>query len=191
MRRTAWVLALSLTSARAASAQTITARVGGELAGFVDSTVTVPVVVDMSGAGGSLLGSYTARLTWDPGVLALGCCGFASTFGTPVVNTDSAAQGVIRFGSISSTGGSGLLTLAQFPFVVTTPGPSDVTLTFSEMSAATSYADLLPLLSTFSGTFCVARGRWGDLDDDGQANSRDALAILSSVIGLTISGVSA
>jgi hypothetical protein len=37
-----------------------------------------------------------------------------------------------------------------------------------------------------SGSYCAARGRWGDLDQDDLANSRDALAILSSIVGLPV-----
>ena len=36
------------------------------------------------------------------------------------------------------------------------------------------------------GSTGAALGRWGDLDRDGFANSRDALAILSSVVGLAV-----
>ncbi|MEX1050274.1 MAG: hypothetical protein WEC54_01870, partial [Gemmatimonadales bacterium] len=40
------------------------------------------------------------------------------------------------------------------------------------------------IVTTSPGVYCGALGRWGDLDSDGDANSRDALAILTKVVGL-------
>jgi hypothetical protein len=178
----------------AAEAQTVTARVGGELTGFAGSAVTVPIVVDMSQAGGAKLGSYTARLQWDPAVLGLscsqyGCDTLSGNFPAPQINPDSIAQGVVRFASVSAAGVSGLITLVRFRFVVqdtTSTASSPMNLSFSEMSAAGTFEDLMPLLTVTSGTFCAPRGRWGDLDRDGRANSRDALVILSAVVGQAI-----
>ncbi|MBI2073118.1 MAG: right-handed parallel beta-helix repeat-containing protein, partial [Gemmatimonadetes bacterium] len=49
-------------------------------------------------------------------------------------------------------------------------------------------ADLLATTAVTyeSGAFCPALGRWGDLDKDKAANSRDALAILSNLVGIEV-----
>ncbi|HXE84125.1 MAG TPA: right-handed parallel beta-helix repeat-containing protein [Gemmatimonadales bacterium] len=194
MRR-ALVVLLLLGLARSVPAQTVTARLGGELTGFPGSVVLVPVAVDMSNAGGEKLGSYTARLTWDPTRLSA-CLGLyqgyscvdsihTGNFPTPQMNYDSAG-GSLQFTAISPAGASGLITVARIPFFLRDTVGTALNLTFSEMSAAGSFTNLLPLLSVSSGTMCPARGRWGDLDHDQQANSRDALLTLSKVVGLPV-----
>ena len=178
-----------------APAQTVSARVGGELTGFPGSIVLVPVAIDMSGSGGEKLGSYTARLTWDPARLKA-CLGYdyyyscvdsirGGSFPVPQFNYDSAA-GTLSFTAISPAGAPGLVTIARIPFVLRDTLAAPLTLTFSEMSAAGTFTNLLPLLSVSSATMCPARGRWGDIDRDGNANSRDALITLSTVVGLPV-----
>jgi len=187
----ACVAALGLSSA--AAAQSVTARVGGDLTGLPNSTVTVPITVDMSASGGAKLGSYTARLSWD--TLALSYCAYCSTdslrgnFPAPQINTDSVSKGVLRLTAISPLGVDGLVTVAQLPFstgvdTLSTP----LQLSFSEMSAAGTFTSLLPLLTVTGATYCPASGRWGDLDGDGVAGSRDALMVLSSVVGIPFGG---
>src|ERR1044071_675371 len=98
MSRAFAVALLGLGIARSAASQTVTARLGGELTGFVGSQVIVPVAVDMSASGGEKLGSYTARLTWDPA--KLGTCApfcvngtFQGNFPAPTFNADSVQIG--------------------------------------------------------------------------------------------------
>jgi len=194
MRRALLALVL-LSLARNAPAQTVTARLGGELTGFPGTVVLVPVAVDMSNAGGEKLGSYTARLTWDPTRLSA-CLGLyqgyscvdsmhTGNFPAAQVNYDSAG-GSLQFTAISPAGASGLVTVARIPFFLRDTIGTPLNLTFSEMSAAGSFTNLLPMLAVSSGTMCPARGRWGDLDRDQQANSRDALLTLSKVVGLPV-----
>jgi hypothetical protein len=182
---------LASRGAMAQTADTVTARVGGGLTGFLNTSLTVPVVVDMSKAGGEKLGSYTGRLSWNPAVL--NCynyyyqCGFsAGSFPQAQLNTDSLAQGVVRFSAVSPLGASGVVTLAQFQFQITDTTTSALGLSFSEMSAAGTFTNLQAYLTVSGGTFCQAVGRWGDLDGDGAANSRDALGILSNLVGLPV-----
>ncbi len=173
------------------AAQTVTARVGGELTGLPYTTVIIPVVVDMTASGGARLGSYTARLSWDP--LALTFCSSCSpdslrgNFPAPQINTDSAAAGVLRFTAISALGVDSLVTVARLPFSTGADTLSTAfQLGFSEMSAAATFTSLLPILTVGGASYCPARGRWGDLDRDGYANSRDALMILSNVVGIPL-----
>src|SRR5258705_9148632 len=87
---------------------------------------------------------------------------------------------------------------------------------FQELSAEQTFQDLLPILSTTSGQFCgggafgdlnadgviqsldaqiaatnaaglaVSDTTRGDVDNDTKVNSRDALIILSKVVGLNV-----
>jgi hypothetical protein len=194
MRR-ATLLALALLApwpAAPAGAQTVIFGVGGELSGEQGDYVRVPVYVDMRGAPGQRLGVYTVRLQWDPAVLQL----FnyqdqveAGRFGEPVVDADSAyyyGGGILKVGGLSAGGMDGVFDLFAVRFYVLQNATAAVTLTVTGASAAGTFADLLPFVSVVNGTYCPAVGRWGDLDADGAANSRDALAILSSIVGLTV-----
>jgi hypothetical protein len=198
MRRALLLTLAALGAAVSLRAQQVTARVGGELTGPPYSYVFVPVTVDMSASGGQLLGSYTARLTWNPSLFYYNesessCCGQADSsaqgnFAAPYINSDSAySYGVLKFSAVSPTGAGGLITIANLRFYAypdTIGNP--IGLSFSEMSAAGTFTNLLPILTTQGGTFCTSRGRWGDLDRDGNANSRDALFVLSKVVGLPV-----
>ena len=196
MRRVILLACAALGAAGSLPAQSVTARVGGEptAVGYYQ-TVTVPITVDMSASGGLLLGSYTARLTWNPSVLSLNaytCCGqtdstMQGNFPAPAINTDSAYSfGILKFSAVSPTGVGGLVTIAQLRFTNYDTIPTPLQLSFSEMSAAGTFTNLLPILTVQNATFCQARGRWGDLDGDGNANSRDALFILTKVVGLPV-----
>ncbi len=197
MRRAIGVLAAAALGASSAlSAQQVTARVGGEpTATTFYQTIHVPITVDMTAAGGQMLGSYTARLTWNPNVLYPNfytCCGQVDSttlgnFPAAAFNTDSAySYGILKFTAVSPSGVGGLVTVAQLRFTNYDTIPTPIQLSFSEMSAAGTFANLLPSLTVQNATFCSARGRWGDLDRDGQSNSRDALFVLSQVVGLAV-----
>lgn len=195
MRRALLLACAALGAAGALAAQTVTARVGGELTAPPYSYVSIPVTVDMSASGGQLLGSYTARLTWNPSLFFYyGSGGGAAdssaqgNFGLPYINADSAYYGgILKFSGVSPNGAGGLVTIANLRFYAypdTVGNP--IALSFSEMSAAGTFTSLLPILTVQNATFCGARGRWGDLDRDGQSNSRDALFVLSKVVGLPV-----
>lgn len=196
MTRVVALLAVAaLGAATPLGAQQVTARVGGEPTSVgYGTTFTVPITVDMSASGGQLLGSYTARFTWNPSVLALftfTCCGqtdstLQGNFPPPAVNTDSVYAGIFKFSAVSPTGAGGLVTIAQLRLYNYDTIPTPLQLSFSEMSAAGTFTSLLPILTVQNATFCNARGRWGDLDRDGRSNSRDALFVLSQVVGLAV-----
>lgn len=187
MRRALALALLGLGFAGALGAQA-KAGIGGELTGQRFSSVVVPIAVDMSGAGGAKLGSYTARLTWDPAVLNFNFVA-AGNFPPPQVNSDSTSFGVLKFTSISPVGTGGLVTVAQMWYGVSDTISSPLTLSFTEMSAAGTYTNLLPGLTITNATFCGSRGVWGDIDRDGASNSRDALLVLSKVVGLPVDTV--
>jgi hypothetical protein len=187
MKRALLFLALVFAGVTALSAQTVSARVGGELTGFQGRQLVVPIVVDMTASGGASLGSYTARLVWDTAVLS-GPGAFAGNFPAPQVNNDSGFAGIFKFGGVAPLGATGLVTVAQVYFHIDSAASTPLTLAFSEMSAAGTFNDLMPALAghVTSGTFCPAKGQWGDLDRDGASNSRDALAILSQLVGISV-----
>src|SRR4029077_14220999 len=98
-------------------------------------TVLVPIAVDMSAAGGAKLGSYTARLTWNPTALTFGSA-LPGNFPPPQVNADSASFGVLKFTAVSPAGTGGLVTLAQLRYAVPDTIPSPLALSFRQMSSA-------------------------------------------------------
>ncbi len=183
--------ALVALAASPAQAQVV-ARVGGNLAGKVGDTLDVPVTVDLRAAAGARLGSYRMTLRYNEGVLAFMQVAGGS-FAAPLVNSDSAYQGanaMLRLTAVQPSGSDSVVTLFVARFmVVSDTGQSSLTIAFDEMSAAGTFADLLPGLSVVNGTFCHATGRWGDVDGDGLANSRDALVALSKVVGLRLDTV--
>src|SRR5439155_14158008 len=139
-----------------------------------------PVFADMRSALGARLGSYTVRLSWDPTVLQYEDVQ-AGTFAVPVVRTDSTYYGVVVVAGVSVAGLDGIVDLFRLKLKVLKAQASAVTIQTKELSAAGTFTDLSGFVSNVSGSFCAALGRWGDLDRDSFANSRDALAILSSV----------
>jgi Periplasmic copper-binding protein (NosD)/Bacterial Ig-like domain (group 2)/Dockerin type I domain len=170
-------------------AQTVVFGVGGELSGVRSGDVRVPVYVDMRGAPGQKLGSFTARLAWDPTVLYP----YNGTdditqgrFGNVVVDVDSLYAGVLTVGGISAVGLDSVFDLFALRLRVLKDSTIPVTLTVTEAAAAGTFADLTPFVTALGSTYCPAVGRWGDVDADGVANSRDALAMLSAIVGLPL-----
>lgn len=186
-------LALILAAPAAAPAQSVTIGVGGELSAVLYDEFQVPIYADMTAAGGPRLGSYTIRIEWDETVLSYS--GYeAGAFADPLVRTDSAAYGVLRVTAVSPNGLDGVFDLIRLRLDMwsqgSSGGTSAITLTVTELSAAGApFTDLLATqtVNLANGTFCQALGRWGDLDGDGRADSRDALAILSDAVGIDVS----
>jgi len=186
MRRALVVLALLAAAGwQAVLAQTVVVGVGGQLTGELYGRVRVPVYADLRGASGVKLGSYTLRLAWDPNVLNYQSVD-EGAFGLPSLGTDSVYEGVLRVGGLSAAGVDGLVDLFAVNLAVSSDQSTPVTLTVTEVVAAGTFADLTGQVTVLSGLYCPASGRWGDLDRDGQANSRDALAMLSAIVGLPI-----
>lgn len=176
---------------RPLAAQTVVAgATAAQIATDVGDRITVPVKVDMTNAGGLLLGSYEARLTWDPTVL-----GFVSSssgsFASAVFNTDSSAFGVVRLAGANAAGASGITTLGEVRLeVLTTASSSAISVSFDDLTAAGTFGDLLPFLSTTTLTFCP--GYWiGDLDDNSAIQALDAQIVAMHAVGLAVSDTSA
>lgn len=197
MMRRVVLFALTLACVAAtARAQNVVFAIGGQLSAPVSERFVVPVYVDLTGAPGTALGSFTVRINWNRDSLYYyGGSGIGlergAFGGTLAVNTDSAYYGVLRVAGVSSQGVQGVAGLFGVPmyfYYYYGGGTTAIDIQVTEASAAGTFANLLPFVTTVSGVACPAVGRWGDLDEDGRANSRDALAILSSVVGLAVPG---
>jgi hypothetical protein len=166
---------------------TVTVGIAGQLSGLIGDSLHVPVYADMTRANGALLGSYTLRITWNPSVLFLQGVGDGA-FSSPVIQTDSSGNGVLYASGISASGLGGPFNLFDLHFTPLDTTADSVRLGVTELSAAGTFTDLLATATilTRGAPYCGALGRWGDLDGDGLANSRDALAILSSLVGLSV-----
>ena len=167
------------------AAQQIRVGPGGQLTSLVGVPIQVPFVVDMSGRT-EKLGAYALRVQWDPAVLRLEQ-GQSGNFGDPQVNEDSLAFGIVKLAGVNPAGVGGVVTLAS---VILTPLGNDtatIHVTPTELYAAGTFADLMPYAEVSDGLYCPARGYFGDVDGDGNANSRDALIALSNAVGLDVS----
>ncbi|HSN95238.1 MAG TPA: cohesin domain-containing protein, partial [Anaerolineaceae bacterium] len=114
----------------------------------VGDTITVSINIDMSASGGQALGSYTGTLEWDPAVLSYeNIAGAPPTGFVGFNNTSSIATGKITFNGAKATGATGSVVVLVATFDVIGSGAADLTLAFSPMSAATSFGNLLLILS--------------------------------------------
>ncbi len=165
-----------------AVAQAIPVGTGGDVSSLVGVPLDVPFVVDMS-ARAERLGAFAMRIRWNPAVLRFDG-GAPGSFGSTTINADSLAQGVIRLTGANPQGVTGLVTVALARFTPLVADTMTIGITLSELFAATIFTDLLPAAAVTSGLFCPARGRYGDIDGDGNVNSRDALLALSHAVGL-------
>ncbi len=182
------VLGLGLLLAAPLRAQdTVTVGVGGELSAPLYQELNTPIFADLRKAGTEKLGSYTVRVSWSASVLSFN--GWSDgAFGTPLVRQDSTGYGVLWASGISASGLGGVVNLFSLNLNPIDTIADTVRLQVTELSAAGTLRDLLATTTLVlkSGAYCAARGRWGDLDKDELANSRDALAILSSIVGLPV-----
>jgi len=180
------VLGLTASALRSASAQSIPVTLGGQASSLVGVDFDVPIEVDLS-ARAELLGSLALTVRWNPSVLQL-VSGQEAAFGHLTVNEDSLAAGaaIVAGANPSGVGGRIVVAVVRFrPLVVDT---TTLRVSVRELYAAGTFADLTSFALPSNRQFCPALGRWGDLDADGAANSRDALIALSASIGLDVSG---
>jgi len=119
----------------------------------VGDTITVTISVDMTGvnAPDNYLGSYTASIAWDPAILDYVSNGGLPAGFTGVVNVTNADAGTITFNGANAAGATGSLTVLTITFDVVGSGISDLDLEYSAMAAATTFANLLPLLTVTDG----------------------------------------
>ncbi len=121
-------------------------------------TLSVDIQIDMSSMSppDSLLGSFTATLSWDPAVLSyLSDSGILSGF-LGNVNVDTVA-GTASFNGVNVNGVGGIFSVLQIEFTVTgnTGDLSPLNLSYSALLAAGSFTNLLPALVVHDATITV------------------------------------
>ena len=182
------LLALSVLCAlvRPVAAQTIVAGPATtDLQGVAGDRLTMPIAVDLTGAPGIKLGSYRLSVRWKTAALKFIATGGAA-FAAPVFNTDSAAQGVVKWAGANASGATGFFTLGSITFEVVSTGQADtLKLAFQEMTAAETFTNLLPQL-TLTGTVFCGGPVWGDMNADGILQALDAQIVLMHAVGTAV-----
>jgi hypothetical protein len=172
--------------AAAAQQPSIQVRLGGEASSLVGVPFELPVEVDLSERS-ERLGSFALVLRWNPLVLRL-IGGENGNFGPITVNFDPSRPGELRLAGANPNGVGGRVVLGVGRFVALQAKEDTFRLGVTELYAAGSFADLLPQASFGDRIYCPAIGRFGDIDGDRVANSRDALLALTYSVGLRIEG---
>jgi hypothetical protein len=122
----------------------------------VGDTLRVFVVVDMRAATGDTLGSYNAQLSWSTAALTYDTSfAVAGGFAAPTINATNAASGQLRFGSADPNGSAGAFGLIEVDFRGAAAGTSPLTLTLTDLSAAKTFAQLLPVAVIVSGSATI------------------------------------
>jgi hypothetical protein len=125
----------------------------------IGEQVQVDVSINLSGvaAPDNALGSYTASLDWDPTILEyFSYSGAPPTGFAGVVNTADVATGHIVFNGANANGASGDIPVISITFDVVGAGTSSLDLEFETMAAASTYKDLLSLLTVNDGKVKVS-----------------------------------
>jgi hypothetical protein len=155
----------------------------------VGQQIVVSINVDMSNAAApdNKLGGFTGSLGWNPAVLSYSShSGILAGF-TGAVNTANVATGHIVFNGANPTGTTGNVVVFQITLDAVGAGTSALNLEYSAMAAATTFADLLPILTVTDGQVVVSPAALGDVNGDGEVNSTDALIDLSCDAGIDTS----
>ncbi|HEY6854500.1 MAG TPA: dockerin type I domain-containing protein [Gemmatimonadales bacterium] len=183
MRRARAVLGLALLA---------TPLAGQAVVGLAPATVllaqggraTVPLVANMTNAGGAQLGAYQLQITFDPAVLRY--VGIApGAFGAPTINTANAATGTLTLAGANPAGAGGVVTLANVTFeMLVASGSSLAAIGTPTLTAAGTFSGIA--VNTVSASFCTAAGTYGDIDNDGNVLGNDALIVVTSAVGLPI-----
>jgi hypothetical protein len=117
-------------------------------------TILVVVNADMAYAGGELLGSYNAELTWNQAILTFVDVQ-SGGFGTRTVNDTQTQQGSLRFSAADATGASGDVGVATIRFVAQGTGSAALQLAITEVSAAQTFTNLLSIRTVTVGSVTV------------------------------------
>lgn len=161
-----------------------------DLAERVGFKPAVDLLVDLSQAIGTSLGSYTAELSWDAGIMVLDSVGLAD-FAAP--QTAQPSAGVLRLTAADGQGvGGSSVAVARlyFSFVSSNfPQQTFLDAAVSEMHEARSFADLLGGVTTQRARFLIAGVLRGDIDVSGSVAALDAQLILQGVVGLPPHGM--
>jgi hypothetical protein len=146
----------------------------------IGQQITVTINIDMSGANSpdNYLGSFTGTLDWSTSVLSYSSnSGIQGGF-TGNVNSSGAGSGHLVFNGANASGATGNIIVLTITFNVVGAGTSVLHLAYSAMAAATTFANLLPILTVTDGQFVVA-ALPGDLDSDCDVDIVDIMLVAS------------
>lgn len=158
------------------------------------SNLAVPVILDMSAAGGTNLGSISAGVAFGTNRLTFDSVRTAG-FGSLTSNIANASTGALTLGVFDATGTTTSQTLATMYFTAsaTTGGTS---IAFSPTAAGTDVgSNIFAMMRSRAMDVCVApSGKWGDVNGDsvatplgdGTVNIIDAQQIARNSVGLTV-----
>ena len=146
----------------------------------------IDLTADLSAAGGVALGSYAASFSWDASVMVLDSLR-AGDYVMPQWN--QSAPGELRLTAADPQGRGGAFSLARlyFSFVnASFPSVTAMSLSVSEMSAAITFANLLPGVIARAGKAVIGGVLRGDTDISGAVAALDAQLILQGAVGLSL-----
>ncbi|MDB4913779.1 MAG: hypothetical protein JWM95_1423 [Gemmatimonadetes bacterium] len=193
MRRLAIASVIAAAAAIPMSAQkviTVRADTGGLATVAPGVVFAVPIVIDMSAAGGTNIASLTATVAWGPTRLAFDSLK-VGTFGTVTANTSNAAAGTLVFSVVDPSGTTATVTVGTLYFT-TASGSTSVTVTPTAAGNALG-TSIFPLVRARWLNTCVApnANRWGDASGDGTVNIIDAQQLARASVGLSVANASA
>jgi hypothetical protein len=122
------------------------------------ATITADINIDLSQTSpAQLLGSFSGTLSWNPAVLGFVSHSGVKTGFTGVVGTANTASGQLTFNGANPTGAAGKSNVLAVTFnVIGTNGASTaLDLEFSAMTAALTFANLLPILTVTDGAITI------------------------------------
>ncbi len=178
--------ALALSLPGLALGQSIPVTLSGPASSMVGVEFVAPIQVDLSGRT-ERLGSFALRIKWNPAVVELKG-GANGTFGDVISYDDSIPFGVIHMSGVNPAGVGGKVVLAVPRFNPKVADTTTFVVTLQELYAAGTFADLRPDAVVSNRSYCPARGRFGDIESDGQITSRDGLLALMTAVGLPTPG---
>lgn len=178
-----------------ATAQSITLRADSARRTIAPSSkLAVPVILDMSAAGGANLASLAAGVAFDASRLTFDSVRTAG-FGSLTSNTASAGSGALTLGVFDATGTMASQTIATMYFTASAT-MGGTTIAFTPTAAGSDVGvGILALLRTRALDVCVAlSGKWGDVNGDsvsaplgdGVVNIIDAQQVARYSVGLPV-----
>ena len=119
----------------------------------IGQQIVVSINVNMAGssAPNNALGSFTGSLAWNPAILTYSSNSGLQAGFTGAINTASVGTGSIAFNGANTTGATGNNVVLTITFDVVGGGTSALDLAYSAMAAASTFANLLPILTVNDG----------------------------------------
>ncbi|MES2177016.1 MAG: hypothetical protein V4550_04050 [Gemmatimonadota bacterium] len=168
---------------------TIRPGAGGQITATPNTTVAVPIVIDMSAAGGTNLASLTTTVSWSPTRLTFDSLK-AGSFGSVSFNSANASAGQLSLSVFDAAGTTSTVTVATVYFTAST-GATSVTL-LPTAAGSDVGANLMSIVRVRKLDACVAlSGLWGDVNIDNAVDIIDAQQLARSTVGLSVSNAAA